>query len=129
IRFSKTSSLIAFAQGLASSYVVSEMSDLILPGAWQARQLCSRMRMTSLLNITFVVMGSCVLPVLGSSSANRKKRKTGMAIAARERYDWLGIELSVLLKAEGRSDQGRRQHLRRGARAARMRAFKEGALR
>jgi hypothetical protein len=41
------------------------------------------MRTTSLLNVTFVVIGSCALPVRGGGDANKMKANNEAAIARR----------------------------------------------
>src|SRR5262245_18326440 len=96
MRFSSNSSLIAFAHGRASSYVASDIA--IPPGRWQPRQLRCRTLMTSLLNLTLVVMGSCALE---DNEEARTKRHTKRRVRNTRRRGDAASELALAASPYG----------------------------
>src|SRR6188508_2769667 len=59
------------------------MSALILPAEWHSRQLRCRMRIISLLNRTFVVIGSCEDPIRGKVRGAIRNARSAVRSAGR----------------------------------------------
>src|SRR5437667_9164844 len=75
---SRTSSLMAFAQGRASVYVVRGIGA-IPPAWWQPMQRLARMRTISLLKVALVVMRSCAFPCHSRENEGKSEAATAQS--------------------------------------------------